>query len=82
MAMAIIQSGLRRSFSTVGIESSFAAGEAPVTATGTIAAVSGNFGFILEGVMSLFPVTGRHYRRWLRVELRGKRLRRCFAARW
>jgi hypothetical protein len=52
MPMAIIQSGLRRSFSTVGIESSFAAGEASVTATGTIEAVSGNCGFILEGVMS------------------------------
>jgi hypothetical protein len=32
--------------------------------------------------MSLFPVTGSHYRRRLRVELGGKRLRRCFAARW
>jgi IS4 transposase len=82
MPMAIIQSGLRGSFSTVGIESSFAAGEASVTATGTIVAVGGNFDFILEGIMLLFPVTGSHYRRRLGVELGGKRLRRCFAARW
>ena len=41
MPIAMIQSGLLRSFSTFGIESSFAAGEASGTTTGTIAAVSG-----------------------------------------
>jgi hypothetical protein len=53
MPMAMIHRGLRKSFSTVGADSSLAAGGAPVTATETNGAAGGDCRFTLKGIISL-----------------------------